>query len=473
MLIEIEDFHQAIDGNDWSPAVQRAQTSLSSVNEHGLGATLYFRPRDYNFSHSIHLKRGMSLVGSGAAPNTGATRLIFPAGVSGIICEFPPTGDSPNDGAGSIIERLQIIGDSRTNTIAHGVVMNARAILRDIAILFFSGDGIHIKASHGFTPKSGSNLWQIYNCDVEQCKGNGLYVHGDDSNAGCAIALSCEDNSGWGILDESLLNNTYLACHVANGNPNAGNQAYRAAGGELPRDEAQQPPNSPAIRGAGSLFLGCYAEEGMRAEIEAPNAVIGGNLPSRVTAVPRGSMGMVLTPHTGTAVFANPVAGGNQQPSQAAQAGKSVNVFGVLGSSLVQDTALELWVDFQKGDVYRLNYSTKANPSTLNDPPGYFELKFNNQTGSILCFSTSDPLCDLPANSLWMPVGYYIGEPKLAQRVRVTTGSAPPTSGTAQKGDRILNADPVPGDPVKGFAGWICVASGIPGTWKGFGLIET
>ena len=147
MLIEIEDFHEAEDGNDWSPAIQRAQQRLSSINEHGLGATLFFRPRDYNFSSTIHLIRGMSLVGSGAAPNTGATRLIFPPGVSGIICEFPPTDVSPDDGAGSIIERLQIIGDSRTDTIAHGVIMNARAVLRDIGILFFSGDGIHIRAS--------------------------------------------------------------------------------------------------------------------------------------------------------------------------------------------------------------------------------------------------------------------------------------------------------------------------------------
>ena len=69
MLIELEDFHQAIDGNDWSPAMERAQRSLASVNEHGLGATIFLHPRDYSFSRSIRLIRGMSLVGSGAAPN--------------------------------------------------------------------------------------------------------------------------------------------------------------------------------------------------------------------------------------------------------------------------------------------------------------------------------------------------------------------------------------------------------------------
>ena len=145
-------------------------------------------------------------------------------------------------------------------------------------------------------------------------------------------------------------------------------------------------------------------------------------------------MGMVLSAHTGTADFSNPVAGGNQQPSEG-----GLNVIGVLGSSLVQDTALELWASYKQSNVYRLMYSTLANPSTINDPPGYLELKFaagsgGPGSGSILCFSTADPLCDLPPNNLWMPVGYYIGIPQLAARVRITTGIAPPTSGRRAKG---------------------------------------
>ncbi len=44
-----------------------------------------------------------------------------------------------------------------------------------------------------------------------------------------------------------------------------------------------------------------------------------------------------------------------------------------------------------------------------------------------------------------------------------------PTAGTCVKGDIAFNNNPSPG----GYAGWICTTSGTPGTWKGFGLIES
>lgn len=48
-------------------------------------------------------------------------------------------------------------------------------------------------------------------------------------------------------------------------------------------------------------------------------------------------------------------------------------------------------------------------------------------------------------------------------------GTTPPVDGEWEKGDIIYNTNPSPG----GFAGWICVTAGTPGTWKGFGLIES
>jgi len=41
-------------------------------------------------------------------------------------------------------------------------------------------------------------------------------------------------------------------------------------------------------------------------------------------------------------------------------------------------------------------------------------------------------------------------------------GSGPPVSGTHAQGEVVFNAAPVAGGP----PGWVCVASGIPGTWK-------
>jgi len=43
-----------------------------------------------------------------------------------------------------------------------------------------------------------------------------------------------------------------------------------------------------------------------------------------------------------------------------------------------------------------------------------------------------------------------------------TRQSAPPTTGTYNKGDIIWNNNPSEGDPI----GWVCVAAGTPGTWN-------
>ena len=48
-------------------------------------------------------------------------------------------------------------------------------------------------------------------------------------------------------------------------------------------------------------------------------------------------------------------------------------------------------------------------------------------------------------------------------------GSAPPASGQWFAGDVVENSVPIAGD----FMGWVCTASGSPGTWKGFGQIAT
>ena len=47
--------------------------------------------------------------------------------------------------------------------------------------------------------------------------------------------------------------------------------------------------------------------------------------------------------------------------------------------------------------------------------------------------------------------------------------TAPPTFGAFERGDKTWNKAPNAGD----YVGWVCVSSGSPGTWKGFGLIQS
>jgi hypothetical protein len=53
--------------------------------------------------------------------------------------------------------------------------------------------------------------------------------------------------------------------------------------------------------------------------------------------------------------------------------------------------------------------------------------------------------------------------------IRIADGALAPTTGFWTSGMKIFNPSPQPG----GYVGVICTASGKPGTWKGFGLIES
>ncbi|MFB6801738.1 glycosyl hydrolase family 28-related protein [Peribacillus butanolivorans] len=48
-------------------------------------------------------------------------------------------------------------------------------------------------------------------------------------------------------------------------------------------------------------------------------------------------------------------------------------------------------------------------------------------------------------------------------------GTNPPNAGNYCVSDKVINIAPSPG----GFIGWVCIANGAPGIWKGYGSIET
>lgn len=45
---------------------------------------------------------------------------------------------------------------------------------------------------------------------------------------------------------------------------------------------------------------------------------------------------------------------------------------------------------------------------------------------------------------------------------------AAPTTGTWVISNKVYNSNPIAG----GYIGWVCITSGTPGVWKGFGLIQ-
>lgn len=65
-------------------------------------------------------------------------------------------------------------------------------------------------------------------------------------------------------------------------------------------------------------------------------------------------------------------------------------------------------------------------------------------------------------NTIEIPGGYMF------QGTWVSKDAGAPTTGTWRQGDIYWNNNPLAG----GYIGWVCVAAGTPGTWKGFGAIQ-
>src|SRR5262245_1461209 len=240
MMARIEDYYLPADGNDWLPAIIRAQRDFHTPGDPtgtpGFG--LEFGPGTSCFSDSIRVVRSMRL--AGAAGKVCSTAFRFAPDKGGILCALRPVSTilartvtrtqttftlapitgigagaelvvegeqvtvtcvSGNEftvlrGAGgtaaaahsrgarvdlighveaSVIERIQLLGGGGTSLTAHGVTMHARAALRDLAIVGFPGDGIHIEAT---PPTENAINWEVTNVQVNSCGGDGLSVDG-------------------------------------------------------------------------------------------------------------------------------------------------------------------------------------------------------------------------------------------------------------------------------------------------------
>jgi hypothetical protein len=64
---------------------------------------------------------------------------------------------------------------------------------------------------------------------------------------------------------------------------------------------------------------------------------------------------------------------------------------------------------------------------------------------------------------------YYPGLVANVNARSTICSTAAPVSGVWRQGDKCWNSAPA----AAGYAGWLCVTSGEPGTWKGFGVIES
>jgi hypothetical protein len=105
------------------------------------------------------------------------------------------------------------------------------------------------------------------------------------------------------------------------------------------------------------------------------------------------------------------------------------------------------------------------------DIPSGYSIDFSSSNGSYVHGNKISTDVNISSGSTYfMNIGASV-ERTSQLNLGISTyvsGNIAPISGTWQQGDIVFNSQPIAGN----FAGWICVSSGNPGTWKTFGAIS-
>jgi hypothetical protein len=382
---------------------------------------------------TLNLNTSVHIQGHGRGQQGGSlgTVLRFPANTTGIR---PCKGGTSTQGAdGSIFERLFIKGGGGTDVTAHGIDVQTRIVMRDMTFCGFRGNGVNIVDDSARL--TNANNWSASNIVCLSNGGHGWYTQGGDANAGVASMIDATGNGGWGIYDSSFLGSTYLQCHTASNalgpyktdNPNGRNQ-----------------------------FIGCYSESDQQpSSMVAPTLVIGGLHGAGFTPA---STACIVSGRSG---YLN---SGAFRTEETTSTGKSIQT--VVGGDANNGQVLQATHQaYTPNGSFKLRWDTNLG--------GLLRLDYNN-IDSLATFGVTSPTTTFTGGRSDPVVGAFIGQQLFVGNLfgngarQITAGSAPPISGNCGQGDMCINNAATAG----GFAGWICVAAGTPGTWKTFGAIS-
>ena len=422
------------------------------------GATTYYGPRvmvpsgRFVFTRSLIIDRSAEVVGVGDEI-LSSSLLDFPKDMDGVVLQqdLPPPNPPPSPplylwprAARSRLRGLKI-RSLGVGTVGHGIKMDASVDIDGCYVENFGGNGIHGDCT---APKNNCNGFSIRRSRVTNCH-HGLYLDGADSNAGMTECLSLVNNRGWGIYDSCFLGNMHLQPHAA------GNLL-----GSYKSDNVN----------ARTAFVNAYAEgDQPEAQVVYPSQFFGGLVSNAGTGgqIGTGKGSLLLSRNAATMQNDIPDAQGVVRTLTNTLGGKVPGAAQQLGASGVSQ-------------LYSLRYEmpwiTGYAPNT-----GWWTWEFGGVTRGI-----AFGFCDNKAPEYnegkggakaWFQNGFYLGHHQHGQaggggRMQVSSGSAPPTTGTWYRGDRIENALPSAG----GWGGWVCVTASSPtlpgGVWKGYGKIE-
>ncbi len=211
-VYNVEDWWQSADGDDWLPAIMRAQDSVPVF----CPLVLEFAPTRYNLSGVLDIirprltlrsiKPGGDNVNSLVTTTAGTPELRWETGgACGVVCHYPGTytggtygdvvvaSDSGARSAGWQFTGLTFsgpgVGAGGVNAFIgeyddHGINIHQAGQMSDCTILGFRGNGIHCNASAGSSINNGNaNGCTIGpRVTIQNCGGYGTLCAGGDAN---------------------------------------------------------------------------------------------------------------------------------------------------------------------------------------------------------------------------------------------------------------------------------------------------
>ena len=478
--------------SEWSAIQNRTSTYdchaalMSAINHdaqgtgwYPFGSSVVMPNGKYNFLQTIAPKKIFSLIGgmSGLEPEP-RVEFKFPAGVTGISIERYNTisggvEEAPTGGAdGSLISGIKLTGGGYNSgpVVAHGIVLRARAKLVGVTASNFYGNGFHVVAAAGVGDpviEGNANLFRMELCSAVWVRDNGLFVDNADANAGSVVGFNAVNCGRWGIWDSSFLGNGYEHCHAAENGLRS--QVHHNGSRWYIIDDAlggiTEPGTNPAVWaliGAGGVAFiypqwvsgGVYVTGGAY-KSDNPNAVNtffscyseGDQPPSEL-----------MSP----AIVIGGLHGGGFTPSTTALilSGKGLNRFVMRHAGATfevrqgynQNEALAVVADGDHPSGLSMAAWQSSSGDWVTQHAKLDARVAARYTTDLSTFNGGRP-ASVGGGHIRFPRGAFMG-----QRM-VDSGTAPPSTGEAGRGDMRINENAASGQP----SYWQCTTAGVNG----------
>lgn len=397
---------------------------------------------------------------------------------------------------------------------AHGLFAQARIYARHVMFQNFAGCGAMIFADTSTKYSAPyvhgeASMSQMDYCVARSNGGNGFHFQGYDVNACVFRNLDAVYNGRWGLWDRSFLGNVHIGHHIsANGDGgatwgNPDNTGCRIFYGDrywTPNTEAteQQLVDTPPSTEVPTIWVDAHESNagfgGTRQPTWQASQPVGTYFDGGSFKVFGPSAAHVLM-YIYTERLQGPAVAADKTQCIGGVQGAGYKVGGSIRAAKGNElTAAKFTSSGIAGDD-ETGSQTSSRPNAflggnsnnivgVNNLTGGGDYRFRSKDGVDLRWDYNNGdgsiAFEITGVSTTKKFGRATNVPHVMSfpflgvgfegnaRLHTTQASAPTSSGRA-KGEIVWNNNPAAG----GFAGWICVTTGDPDTWKGFGAIES